>query len=52
MIGKDWLSVAVLPASSLAGLASGMGGAAAADQAAQSVAGGPARAVAAARTLR
>ncbi len=41
VIGKDWLSVAVLPASSLAGLASGMGGTAAANQAAQSVAGGP-----------
>ena len=49
VIGKDWLSVAVLPAS-LAGLASG--GARPPRPAAQSVAGGPAAAVAAARTLR
>jgi outer membrane lipoprotein-sorting protein len=42
VIGKDWLSVAVLPGNSLAGI-SGAGGAAnVAGQAAQNVAGGPA----------
>ncbi len=41
VIGQDWLSVAVLPASALSGLASGTSGAAAAGQAAQSMAGSP-----------
>ena len=42
MIGKDWLSVAVLPASALAGVTGAGSTSSMAGQAAQSAAGGPA----------
>jgi outer membrane lipoprotein-sorting protein len=42
VIGKDWLSVAVLPASALAGVTGAGGAASVAGQAAQSAAGSPA----------